>query len=92
MNDLAERAPHPPRQTTPDNSLGNIAVVSDLYMAENVGQFLGDKDFDLIHRTAEFQVTKVQSRGETLLAPFLVGQDVLREEKVSQGRLDFSPC
>lgn len=37
----------------PHNLLGNVIVFTDLHMAENVGQFLGNKNFDLIHRATQ---------------------------------------
>lgn len=60
---------------------GDIAVVSDFDMTEDIRQLLQHKDFDLIHRTAEFKVTQIQSRREALLTSFVIGKYVLFWEK-----------
>lgn len=57
--------------------LGDIAVVSDFNMTENIGQLLQHKHFDLIHRTAEFKVTQIQARREALLTSSVIGKYVL---------------
>lgn len=57
--------------------LGDIAVVSDFDMTQDIRQLLQHKHFDLIHRTAEFKVTQIQARREALLTSFVIGKYVL---------------
>lgn len=57
--------------------LGDIAVVSDFNMTQDIRQLLQHKHFDLIHRTAEFKVTQIQARREALLTSFVIGKNVL---------------
>lgn len=44
---------HHKKIQTPQNLLGNVIVFTDLHMAENVGQLLGNENFDLIHRATQ---------------------------------------
>lgn len=57
--------------------LGDVAVVSDFDVTQDIGQLLQHKHFDLIHRAAEFQVTQIQAGGEALLTSFVIGKYVL---------------
>lgn len=57
--------------------LGDIAVVSDFNMTQDIRQLLQHKHFDLIHRTAEFKVTQIQAGREALLTSFVIGKYVL---------------
>lgn len=57
--------------------LGDIAVISDFNMTQDIRQLLQHEHFDLIHRTAEFQVTQIQARREALLTSFVIGKYVL---------------
>lgn len=57
--------------------LGDIAVVSDSDMTQDIRQLLQHENFDLIHRTAEFKVTQIQARRKALLTSFVIGKYVL---------------
>lgn len=57
--------------------LGYIAVVSNFYVTQNVGQLLQDKHFYLIHRAAEFQVAQIEAGIQALLAPFVIRECIL---------------
>lgn len=56
---------------------GDVAVVPNFGVAEDVGEFLGHERSDLLDRRAQLQVAQVQARRQCLAAPPVIRQLLL---------------